>query len=109
MNDLVSYDKKHNESNNEGNRDGHNENLSWNCGIEGPSDDPKIESIRLKQIKNFFTTNILALGVPMLVMGMKSVAHKTATTTLIARTMKSVGSIGNLWKRMRTCTVLYVV
>ena len=69
MNDLVSYDKKHNESNNEGNRDGHNENLSWNCGIEGPSDDPKIESIRLKQIKNFFTTNILALGVPMLVMG----------------------------------------
>ena len=69
MNDLVSYDEKHNESNNEGNRDGHNENISWNCGAEGPSDDPAIEAIRLKQIKNFFATNILALGVPMLVMG----------------------------------------
>lgn len=69
MNDLVSYDKKHNEANNEDNRDGHNENLSWNCGVEGPTDDPVIETLRLKQIKNFFATNILSLGVPMLVMG----------------------------------------
>ncbi|MCH1441353.1 MAG: glycogen debranching enzyme, partial [Rubripirellula sp.] len=69
MNDLVSYDKKHNEANNEDNRDGHNENLSWNCGVEGPTDDPAIETLRLKQIKNFFATNILSLGVPMLVMG----------------------------------------
>ena len=68
MNDLVSYDEKHNEANNEGNRDGHNENLSWNCGVEGPTDDPGIEAIRLKQIKNFFATNILSLGVPMLVL-----------------------------------------
>ena len=69
MNDLVTYNNKHNETNNEGNRDGHNENLSWNCGIEGPTDDPAIEHIRLKQIKNFFTINILSLGVPMLLMG----------------------------------------
>jgi glycogen operon protein len=69
MNDLVSYDEKHNEANGEGNRDGHNENISWNCGVEGPTDDPEIERLRNKQIKNLFTVNVLAFGVPMLVMG----------------------------------------
>jgi glycogen operon protein len=69
MNDLVSYNEKHNEANKEGNRDGHNENLSWNCGVEGPTDDPDIEQLRIKQIKNLVTINVLALGVPMLVMG----------------------------------------
>ena len=69
MNDLVSYNEKHNDANNEGNRDGHNENESWNCGVEGPTDDPVIERIRLKQIKNFLTVNVLSLGVPMLLMG----------------------------------------
>lgn len=69
MNDLVTYEKKYNDANNEGNRDGHNENLSWNCGVEGPTDDPEIERLRVKQIKNLFTINLLAFGVPMLVMG----------------------------------------
>ncbi len=69
MNDLVSYNRKHNEANNEGNRDGHNENFSWNCGVEGPTKDPEIERIRIKQIKNLFTINVLAFGVPMLLMG----------------------------------------
>jgi glycogen operon protein len=69
LNDLVSYNGKHNESNNEGNRDGHNECLSWNCGVEGPSQDPQIEQLRLQQIKNLLTINVLALGVPMLLMG----------------------------------------
>lgn len=69
MNDLVTYSKKYNEANNEGNRDGHNENLSWNCGVEGPTDDPAIERLRIKQIKNLFTINILAFGVPMMLMG----------------------------------------
>ncbi len=69
MNDLVSYDKKHNQANKEGNRDGHNHNHSWNCGVEGPTNDPAIERMRLKQIKNFFTANVLAMGVPMLSMG----------------------------------------
>ena len=68
MNDLVSYDKKHNQANKEGNRDGHNHNHSWNCGVEGPTNDPAIERMRLKQIKNFFTANVLAMGVPMLSM-----------------------------------------
>ncbi len=69
MNDLVSYQKKYNQANLEKNRDGHNENVSWNCGVEGPSDNPAIERLRTKQIKNLFAINVLAFGVPMLVMG----------------------------------------
>jgi isoamylase len=69
LNDLVSYNEKHNEANGEGNRDGANDNRSWNCGVEGPSDDAEIESLRLRQIKNFFTVTLLSLGVPMFAMG----------------------------------------
>ena len=69
LNDLVSYNEKHNLANGEGNRDGHNENLSWNCGVEGPTNDAKIESLRLQQIRNLITINLLSFGVPMLVMG----------------------------------------
>jgi glycogen operon protein len=69
LNDLVSYNRKHNEANREGNRDGHSHNLSWNCGVEGPSQDPSIERLRNRQIKNFFSITLLALGVPMLLMG----------------------------------------
>ncbi|TWU33405.1 Glycogen debranching enzyme [Novipirellula artificiosorum] len=69
LNDLVSYNVKHNEANLEDNRDGCNANYSWNCGVEGPTEDPQIEKLRAKQIKNFLTINLLAFGVPMLVMG----------------------------------------
>ena len=69
MNDLVSYNEKHNEANKEDNRDGDNHNLSWNCGVEGPTDDPHIEALRQRQIKNFFAVNLLSLGTPMLLMG----------------------------------------
>jgi isoamylase len=69
LNDLVSYNNKHNEDNGEHNRDGMNDNVSWNCGAEGPSDDPNIEALRTRQIKNFLTLNILAVGTPMLLMG----------------------------------------
>ena len=69
MNDLVSYNAKHNEANGEENRDGSDENLSWNCGIEGPSEDPLVEALRIRQVKNFLTTTLLALGTPMLLMG----------------------------------------
>jgi glycogen operon protein len=65
----VSYNHKHNQANGEGNRDGHNHNLSWNCGVEGPSDEPAIEQLRNRQVKNFFTITLLALGVPMILMG----------------------------------------
>ncbi|NDJ60386.1 MAG: glycogen debranching protein GlgX [Chloroflexi bacterium] len=69
LNDLVSYNEKHNDANLEGNRDGHNHNLSWNCGIEGPSDDPEVERLRTRQLKNFFTITLLAAGTPMILMG----------------------------------------
>jgi len=69
LNDLVSYDHKHNETNGEDNRDGTNDNLSWNCGIEGPTDDPAIEGLRNRQVKNFLTLQTLATGTPMILMG----------------------------------------
>ena len=69
LNDVVSYNHKHNEENCEGNRDGRDDSRSWNCGVEGPADEPVIETLRNRQVKNFFTAVILAGGVPMFVMG----------------------------------------
>ena len=69
LNDLVSYNHKHNEDNGEDNRDGCGENRSWNCGFEGPTDDPVIERLRNRQVKNFLTAVMLSAGVPMFVMG----------------------------------------
>jgi len=69
LNDLVSYDHKHNEANGEDNRDGANDNRSWNCGVEGPSADPGIEALRQRQVKSFLAINLLALGTPMILMG----------------------------------------
>ena len=60
---------KHNEANGESNRDGSDDNLSWNCGAEGPTDDPKVEALRNRQVKNFFALELLAAGTPMLLMG----------------------------------------
>ena len=69
LNDLVSYNHKHNEANGEDNRDGSDDNLSWNCGVEGPTDDPAIEALRNRQVKNFFALELLSAGTPMLLMG----------------------------------------
>jgi glycogen operon protein len=69
LNDLVSYDHKHNEANGENNRDGSDDNLSWNCGAEGPTEDPAIEAMRNRQVKNFLALELLAAGTPMLLMG----------------------------------------
>jgi glycogen operon protein len=69
LNDLVSYDDKHNEANGENNRDGHGENYSWNHGHEGPTDDPRIEALRNRQVKNLLAITLLSLGTPMLLMG----------------------------------------
>jgi len=69
LNDLVSYRHKHNEANGEDNRDGADENCSDNCGVEGPSDDPVIESLRKRQIRNMLATLMLSRGVPMLLGG----------------------------------------
>ena len=69
LNDLVSYDGKHNEANGEDNRDGANDNRSWNCGFEGPTDDPVIERLRNQQVRNFLTVTMLSIGIPMFAMG----------------------------------------
>jgi isoamylase len=69
LNDLVSYNQKHNEANGENNSDGADNNLSWNCGAEGPTDDPAIEKLRNRQAKNFLTATMLSVGVPMILMG----------------------------------------
>jgi isoamylase len=69
LNDLVSYDQKHNDANGEHNRDGADNNLSWNCSVEGPTDDPAVEALRDRQIKNFFALLVLSTGTPMLLMG----------------------------------------
>ena len=69
LHDLVSYNDKHNEANDENNQDGSNNNLSWNHGVEGPTEDPEINALRLRQMRNFFATLLLAQGTPMLVAG----------------------------------------
>lgn len=69
LNDLVSYNMKHNQANREKNRDGAEFNLSWNCGIEGPAHDPAVEELRNRQVKNFLAVTLLALGTPMILMG----------------------------------------
>src|SRR6202041_2261434 len=69
LTDLVSYDHKHNEANGEDNRDGSDDNRSWNCGVEGPTDDPAILALRARQKRNFLTTLLLSQGVPMLLAG----------------------------------------
>jgi glycogen operon protein len=69
LNDLVSYNEKHNEANGEDNNDGESHNRSWNCGVEGPTDDPKILALRAQQRRNFIATLMLSQGVPMLLHG----------------------------------------
>jgi glycogen operon protein len=69
LNDLVSYSQKHNEANGEEGRDGENDNRSWNWGVEGPTDDPAVEKLRNRQVKNFLTVTMLSLGLPMILMG----------------------------------------
>ena len=69
LNDLVSYNQKHNEPNGQDNRDGANDNRSWNCGVEGPTDDAAVATLRNRQVKNFLTVTMLSLGLPMILMG----------------------------------------
>ncbi len=69
LNDLVSYNEKHNEANGEHNRDGHGDNKSWNCGAEGPTDDPKVRALRRRQRRNLLATLLLSQGTPMLLAG----------------------------------------
>jgi glycogen operon protein len=69
LNDLVSYNDKHNEANGEENRDGHSNNLSWNHGVEGPTDDAEIRALRFRQMRNFLATLLFSRGTPMILAG----------------------------------------
>ena len=69
LRDLVSYNEKHNDANGEGGNDGESHNRSWNCGAEGPTDDPEIRALRQRQIRNFLTTLLVSQGVPMIAHG----------------------------------------
>ncbi len=69
LNDIVTYNEKHNEANGENNQDGNSDNRSWNCGVEGPTDDPEINRLRSRQIRNMLATLLLSQGTPMLLAG----------------------------------------
>ena len=69
LNDVVSYNEKHNEANGESNKDGTSDNRSWNCGVEGPTDDPEINALRRRQIRNMLATLLLSQGMPMVTAG----------------------------------------
>jgi isoamylase len=69
LNDLVTYNDKHNEANGEDNKDGSNDNRSWNCGVEGPTDDPEINALRARQMRNLLATLLLSQGTPMMLGG----------------------------------------
>ena len=75
LNDLVSYNDKHNEANGEDNRDGTDDNRSWNCGAEGPTDDPAVLELRERQRRNLLATLMLSEGVPLLLGGRRVRAH----------------------------------
>ena len=101
--DLVSYNQKHNEANGEDNRDGHNDNLSWNCGVEGPTDDPHILALRRRQAKNFMAILLLSQGVPMLLAGDEILRSKGGNNNTYCQNTKCPGSTGAKSRRTTTC------
>ncbi len=110
LNDLVSYNAKHNEANGEENRDGINENLSWNCGVEGDSTDPAVEALRGRQIRNFVAILLLAQGVPMILSGDEirrtqkgnnnAYCQNNELTWTDWRAVKEHGDLFRFWKLM---------
>ena len=100
--DLTAYNEKHNEANGEDNKDGESNNRSWNCGVEGATDDPEVLELRERQRRNFLGTLLLSAGVPMMLGGDEIGRAKTATTMLTARTTKCRGTTGTT--STRTCS-----
>ena len=94
LEDLVSYGAKHNENNGEGNADGPNENFSWNCGTEGPTSDTDIAALRRRQKRNMISTLLLSQGTRCCSQATSSAGRRMATTTPIAKIIRSAGSIG---------------
>ena len=88
LNDLVSFNEKHNQANGENNRDGSSQNYSWNCGVEGFTDDPDVEHMPPSQIRNALTLNLLAVGTPLLLMGDEVRRTQLGNNNGIARTTR---------------------
>ena len=101
LNDLVSYNEKHNEANGEDNRDGADDNRSWNCGVEGPTDDPAVERLRNRQVKNCLTITLMSLGVPMILMGDEVRRTQQGNNNAYCQDDHSPGSTGRWWKARR--------
>ena len=104
LNDLVSYNHKHNEENGEDNRDGCDDNRSWNCGVEGPTDDPAIERLRNRQVKNFLTVTVLSVGVPMILMGDEVRRTQRGNNNAYCQDNERAGSTGPCCANTRTST-----
>jgi glycogen operon protein len=92
--DLVSYNEKHNEANGEDSKDGENHNRSWNCGVEGPTEDPGVLVLRARQQRNLLATLMLSQGVPMLVSGDEVGRTQGGNNMPTARTTRSRGTTG---------------
>ncbi len=103
LHDLVSYNEKHNEANHEDNQDGTDDNRSWNCGVEGETDDQAVNELRARQRRNFLTTLFVSQGTPMLLGGTNWTAPRAGTTTAGARTRRSPGMTGAEVPRRNGC------
>ena len=105
LHDLVSYDHKHNEANGEDNRDGSDHNHSWNCGVEGPTDDETVLALRRRLMRGLMTTLLVSTGVPMLTAGRRDGPDSAAaTTTPTASTTSRPGCPGTTRRGSRTCS-----
>ncbi len=94
MNDMVTYNYRHNEANQENNHDGSSYNYSWNCGVEGPSRRLQIRQMRERQIRNAFLMVLLSQGVPMIYGGMSLEIHRTEIIMPIVRIIRLDGLTG---------------
>ena len=92
LNDLVSYNSKHNEANGEENMDGSNDNFSWNCGVEGPTDDGGINHLRQRQMRNLMLALLLAQGTPMILSGQLRQMLMHVAVSLLACLLERLGS-----------------
>lgn len=103
--DLYSYNMKHNEKNGWENTDGDNNGNSWNCGAEGATDDPEIEGLRRRMVKNAFATLMCSRGPAMFLREMNSAIHSLEITTLTVRIISHLGWIGTDWKNTKKSTI----
>ena len=102
LRDLVSYDAKHNEANGEGNRDGNDDNRSWNCGVEGPTDDPDVLALRARQSRALLSTLLLSFGVPLLLGGDELGRTQQGNNNAYCQDNESSGSTGR--RSTATCS-----